>query len=312
MNDPNIKTSKLVLIAFFALSFYCLGNTMMVHYYNYPTFDKIQENIKPAMQLFNSRLIILNYIPKFLLFLTSIALLKYSSTNLSRRAIWFSILLIGVSVLALFYFIIPIHSSLPETGFTTAIQKQLIDLSLLTQVLTIAVQSLLAVYLLNLYLKEQQLFGRWLFIITSALIFYLAGGDYADKFINYFIWEIVGQKDWVAYRNVETPFVLFYVLPAFLPIIFLILMIWKRPKSIPRFSVFVCLFIELFVLFVTGSYFVPKIQAPLTQIYSVDLIQELMKNDFPLRGIPLIILIITTIYMFLRVEENMIFVKEKE
>lgn len=285
---------------------------MMVHYYNYPTFDKILENIEPAMQLFNSRLIILNYIPKFLLFLTSIALLKYSSTDLSRRAIWFSIIVIGISVLALFCFIIPIHSSLPETGFTTAIQKQLIDLSLLTQVLTLAVQSLLAIYLLDFNLKEQQLFGRWLFIITAALIFYLAGGDYADKFINYYIWEIVGQQDWVAYRNVETPFVLFYVLPAFLPIIFLFLMIWKRPKSIPRISVFICLLIELFVLFVTGSYFVPKIQAPLSQIYSVDLIHELIKNDFLLRGIPLVILIITTIYMFLRVEENTIFVKKKE
>ena len=59
--------------------------------------------------------------------------------------------------------------------------------------------------------------------------------------------------------------------------------------------------IMIWVSVITGNYFMPKLQAPLWSAYSKPLIEELMRNDLPLRVLPLLIMQTITAIMFFKI-----------
>ena len=280
---------------------------MMVHFVGYPRFGKIQEHVQTAMEIFNCRLILVCYIPAGFLLFSSIALYWFSPSNFPRWTIISIIVLTAISVITTLFFIAPIHSTLPATGFSETAQNELTSISLYFQIIPSFATVILALVLLNKYLADTKPLAKWLFIFAFALIFYTAGTDYVETLIYYPMWTVVGEKDWFAFRHTSgLHFFRVYLIPSYFPLILLILLNWWRPKGIPRLLVIVALICVLFILGVSAAYFIPKLQIKLNEGFSQQLIDDLNKNQFPLRGIPELIYLIVTAYMFIKIEQRKI------
>lgn len=304
-STPGNKNLMLLLV-YLILCFYCSGVVMMINFFNYPSFDRIHENLKPVLEIYNMRMIFIYYIPSVLLFLFSVWLLMHTFNTIPRCKCWASVFLSATIITTLFFILIPVQSTLISTGFKDTLNNKLIPLSLYFQVIPTLLQALLAFWIMNIYFKEVKLLRRWLFMLSFALVFYLVGSDYVEKFINYPVWAVIGQKDWLSFRTAvpAVQLLLIYVIPAFVPILLLLLMIWWRPQGVNRALIFLALLPELWAFVVTGNYFVPQIQGPLSKAYSLSLIEELMRNDFPLRGIPLLMLLVITAVMFIKIAKH--------
>lgn len=126
-----------------------------------------------------------------------------------------------------------------------------------------SIERLHCVMLLNSYEQNTRLVGKWLFIIIFALNFYTNGTNYVETVVNYSYWGSIGNKDWLAYRFSNGKFYATYLLPAYLPLLFIVPMFWLRPKAIPKSFILIFLMAEIRIFITTAIYFVPKIQLPL-------------------------------------------------
>ena len=307
ISKDNQNKSFWTMLLYFVLCFYFFGVIMMVHFVGYPRFDKIQEHIQTAMEIFNRRLTLVCYIPAGLLLFSSIALYWFSPNNFPRWTIISIIVLTTISVITTLFFIAPIHSTLPVTGFSETIQSKLTSISLYFQIIPLFATVILALTLLNKYLADTKPLAKSLFIFAFALIFYTAGTDYVETLIYYPMWSVVGEKDWFAFRHTsELYFFRVYLIPSYFPLILLIFLNWWRPKGIPRLFVLIALVCVLFILVVSATYFIPKLQVKLNASFSQQLIDDLNKNQFPLRGIPELIYFIVTAYMFIKIGKRKI------
>ena len=307
ISKDNQNKSLWTMLLYFVLCFYFFGVIMMVHFVGYPRFDKIQEHTQTAMEIFNRRLTLVCYIPAGLLLFSSIALYWFSPNNFPRWTIISIIVLTTISVITTLFFIAPIHSTLPVTGFSETIQSKLTSISLYFQIIPLFATVILALTLLNKYLADTKPLAKWLFIFAFALIFYTAGTDYVETLIYYPMWSVVGEKDWFAFRHTsELYFFRVYLIPSYFPLILLIFLNWWRPKGIPRLFVLIALVCVLFILVVSATYFIPKLQVKLNASFSQQLIDDLNKNQFPLRGIPELIYFIVTAYMFIKIGKRKI------
>ena len=275
---------------------------MMVRFVGYLQFGSIHEHWQLAMDLFNRRMTWLCYAPAGILLVSSIALYWLSPGSFPRWTIISIILLTAVSVSTTLFVVSPIHISLPETGFTDAVQSRLTSLSSYLQLLPSLAVVVLAMVLLNNYLGDAKPLGRWLFILAFALTFYTAGTNYVETLIYYPMWSVIGGRDWAAFKGSGgTHFFKVYLIPAYLPIIALILLNWWRPVEIPKLYVNISLLCNLFILAASAIYFVPKIQMKLEENYSRQLIDDLIKYQFPLRGIAEIVDFVAMGFMFLKI-----------
>ena len=290
-----------------ALSFFVLGVSAMVHYFIYPTFDKVHENISAFMEVFNSRIISLFYIPSILLLLSSISLFWFAPKNFPKWTIVASVVLSLISVTTIFFLLIPIQNSFSETsGFEMTKYNDLLSFSFKFQLAPILLQTLLAFWLLRTFITNVKPFSKWLFIIVFALAFFTAGSDSTEKILNYPLWLKVSESEWLSFRQaVQTKaFLWVYLLPAFLPLLLLLLMIWFRPTSIKRKYIFLYLGLYVFISAISSAYFVPKLQLQLNKAYSITLIEELIKMDFPLRFLPSLLIYGLATFMFIKVGQD--------
>ena len=99
ISKDNQNKSLWTMLLYFVLCFYFFGVIMMVHFVGYPRFDKIQEHIQTAMEIFNRRLTLVCYIPAGLLLFSSIALYWFSPNNFPRWTIISIIVLTTISVI---------------------------------------------------------------------------------------------------------------------------------------------------------------------------------------------------------------------
>ncbi len=305
-NPLSIQKSHIIIAVYFSLSFFVLGVSAMLHYFTYLKFDCVHENISIFMAIFHKRIVFLFYIPSLLLLFFSILLFWFAPKNFSKIAIVFSTLLSITAIVTIFVFLIPIQNSfLPNIGFLKENYEKLLFYNLRFQLIPIFLQSIIALYFLNLFLNDLKYFSRWLFIIIFFLAFYTAGSDVADKF-NYPTWLVIGKNEWFTFRNShKSPFFLFgYLLPAFLPLILVPMLFRFRSKAIQIKFILIYFSLYIFISVVSAIYFVPKVQLKLNKIYSIRLINDLIINDLLLRLLPSVFIYGLAFYMLLVIKKT--------
>lgn len=296
----NQNISLWAILIYFMLCFYYFGVIMFVHYSDYNSLDKIQENILPVMEIFNRQMILVCYIPAVLLLLSTISLYWFSPKKFPRWIILVSITFSFLSVITTIFFLAPIHSGILTSGFNKEIQDKILEISLYFQIFPSLLQVLLALILLNIFLKDTKLFPRILFILIFSFVFYGVGTDWVDKFINYRFWSAIGEKDWMIFRESANQFLFaVYLIPIFIPMLLLIPLFWFKPKGIPMYLSIIAFLCYAWEFGISSTYFVPKLQQHLTNKgFSLHIIQELQNNDFLYRGSigVLLFLIVATIF----------------
>jgi hypothetical protein len=129
--------------------------------------------------------------------------------------------------------------------------------------------------------------GSTVFMIAFALIFYSTGAAFIESFVNYSSWHLIGPAEFSAFHKFITPRVLaLLVLPAALGTVFSILMLWFRPASIPIWSVWLVIALQM-VLWVSSVTIQIPIQLKLqTQGLSIPLVDHLIVTNWWLRRVP--------------------------
>ena len=302
------KSSKWALLIYFIFCFYYFGVIIMTYFVNYPQMSKVHQNSHDYLQTFNDRMLWFSTIPSILMLLSALFLVRFYPKIFQKWVIWVSVLLAIITVFTTLFIILPIHNKLPETGFSDSIQKELLSKAMNFQIMPAIFQVLFALVLLNIYFKESKAIGKWLFISVFSLSLYTWGTLYMESLVGYPMWKLIAPQEWLATREtvgLNIPvFKWVFLIPDYLPLLLLIPMFWKRPIGIPKYCVaimFVCL---LWIFVITAIYFVPNIQLKLGQSYSEQLINDLNKYDFPLRGIPGLIYFATVIAMFLKIKRK--------
>jgi hypothetical protein len=307
INRDNSSLTILTPLIYFVTLFYSFGVLLMTYFVGFPTFDRIHENVEAAMTIFSHRMIVISTIPMFLNAIFGVMLLKFNDRYFPRIVIWISILLCSVSLISNLL-LISSYSDLHTTGFTGEAKSWIIFMSANFQIIPLIIQIFLAFWLLNNHLQDTMWFGRWLFILLFSFTFFALGTDFVEKYVNYPIWATVGEKDWIEFRHatVSQAFIGVYLLPAILPLLFVLPMFWRRPLGVSKLLMTIFILIMIWVSVITGNYFMPKLQAPLWSAYSKPLIEELMRNDLPLRVLPLLIMQTITAIMFFKIGLNKI------
>lgn len=302
------QASKWTLLLYFVFCFYYFGVVVMTYFVSYPQMQKITKNIPGYMQMFNHKMLLYCYMPAVLMILSSIFLLLLNSKIFSRPALWLSFGSALTSVLTTLFIIIPIHTKLPLSGLDPAVSSKLFLYALYFQIIPAAVQVAIAIGMLNTYLKSvnTSLIGIWLFIIVLCLSLYSWGTLYIESLVGYPMWLLIDPSEWLATRGAVgltiPAFKWVFLIPVYFPLLLLIPMFWKRPLGVSKYSVAIMFIMLLWVFIITAVYFVPDIQLKLGEGYSLALIKDLNKYDFPLRGIPDLIYFGTVCYMFLKIK----------
>ena len=140
------------------------------------------------------------------------------------------------------------------------------------------------------------------FTVAFALVFYSNGAGAIEGFVNYSSWHLIGAAEFVTFHKFLTPRVLaFLVAPTALATVFSILMLWFRPRSIPAWSVWLVIALQL-VLWVSSVTIQIPIQFKLeAQGLSMPLVDHLIVTNLWLRRIPNIITAAIFLWMMLTV-----------
>ncbi|MEP6788802.1 MAG: hypothetical protein ABJB40_10255 [Acidobacteriota bacterium] len=141
-------------------------------------------------------------------------------------------------------------------------------------------------------------FPTWLFLITFALIFYGMGASFVESFVNYPTWRLIGANEFLAYHHAISPLVIGYmVIPMVLATVLTILLVWFRPEPIPRWAIWLSVFLQMLVWVSTAAIQVPiQIQLSTTGL-SLPLIDQLIFTNLWFRKIPQIINIVLFLWM---------------
>jgi hypothetical protein len=261
----------------------------MTFFVTYPQMGEVQDNINVYMQVFNEKMTWFAYLPIAIMLISALGLIKFSPQIFPKWTIYLSLALVLISVICTFFIIIPIHNILPESGLSPQVAVNLLPAVLKFQIVPMAIQALLAIFLLNIYFKETTIFARLLFIVVFGLTMYSWGTFNMESRVGYPMWLHISAADWLATRSVVgvaiPVFLEVFLVPYYLPIPLLILLFWKRPINISKLQVALMFIALLWIFGITAVYFVPKIQNSLGLAHSLALIKDLNAHDFLLRGI---------------------------
>ena len=316
MSDPKLKIKNMTTdvysgksnktiwatLIYFVLILTYFGVIVMVHFVDYAALSKVQEHIRPVMDIFNSEMTKVYYLPAGLLLISTISLYWLSPKDFPRWTIFASIILAIISVGTTFFVIAPIHSNLAQTGLTETVEEHLLPISTNFQIIPATMQVMLTLYLLNIYFKNTKVFSRLLFILFFGLLFYSVGPSLVEG-RNYSFWGAVGEKDWLSFRHSGSPerFFGLFLIPSILPMFLSILLFWWRPKGFPKSFVVIFLLTQIGITIATATYFVPKLQLPLDKAFSESLISDLNKYNFIGREIIFYLGLITIAWAFLKI-----------
>ena len=141
----------------------------------------------------------------------------------------------------------------------------------------------------------------WVFITAFALVFYTTGAGFIESFVNYSSWHLIGESEFTAYHRFISPRVLmFLVVPAVLGTVFNVLMLWFRPQTIPRWSVWLSIALQAVVWISSATIQIP-IQVQLSaKGLSIPLIERLIQTNLLLRRIPYGIIALLFVWMMIR------------
>lgn len=141
----------------------------------------------------------------------------------------------------------------------------------------------------------------WVFITAFALVFYTTGAAFIESFVNYPSWPLIGESEFIAYHRFISPRVLMLlVVPAVLGTVCNILMLWFRPQSIPRWSVWLSIALQAIVWISSAAIQIP-IQVQLSaKGLSMPLIERLIQTNLLLRRIPYAITAVLFVWMMVK------------
>ena len=144
--------------------------------------------------------------------------------------------------------------------------------------------------------------GSIVFFIAFSLVFYATGATFIEGFVNYSSWHLIGPAEFQAFHKFITPRVLaLLVLPTALGTVFSILMLWFRPPSIPIWSVWLVIALQM-VLWVSSVTIQIPIQLKLqTQGLSIPLVDQLIVTNWWLRRLPYGITAVLFLWMMITV-----------
>ncbi|HVF72648.1 MAG TPA: hypothetical protein VM940_13675 [Chthoniobacterales bacterium] len=129
--------------------------------------------------------------------------------------------------------------------------------------------------------------SAWLFLITSALVFYGMGAASVESFVNYPTWPLIGANEFRAYHRALSPLIIGHmVIPMLVATLLTIVLLWFRPAAIPRWMVWLALVLQLVTWVSTFA-----IQLPIQGRLSADglslpLIEQLRVTSFWFRRVP--------------------------
>ena len=306
--QDNSKQSKWPFLIYSILTLYYFGAIVFTYFIDYSTFGNVHEHFHDFMNL-TIRIREIGFIPPaILMLLSTFSLLRFNQMDFPRWAIWASIALAIISVATSLFVVFPIYLDMGSLGFNIETHQKLLSSSINFQIIPSIFQCLILVGLLNIFFKETKPVRRWLFIVIYFVTFYTLGFAMFDT-TEAPIWLSVGEKDWMAYRHSGTlgfgGFALIYLLPGVLPMLLMIPLFWLRPKSIPLFLPVVRFIFSLIILYVSATYFGPKIQFELDKAYSRSLINDYWPRNYGRYSLSVITFILTA-WMFLKIDRNKI------
>jgi len=238
--------------------------------------------------------------------LSAISMFWLAPTLFPKWAIYVSVVLGMISVATTLWVMMPIYIHWAITGYDTTQSQHLLSQAFYFQIIPSFLQVAILVSFLNMYLRDVKPVAKWIFLLVVVLNFYNMGTTSVEGSLAYPLWETVGAKDWLAYR--QTPpnllFGIMFVFAAFSPIFLLIAMYWRRPKEIPRYLVTGYLLLVLYLFVITLLYFVPDFQVPLNNAYSLPLIKKLGTDDLMYRAPAGFLLPVIVAWMFLKIKPS--------
>jgi hypothetical protein len=302
LNDNKSQKPLWMLLIYTVLTMYYFGTVVMTFFVCYPQFQKVHEHFILLMQVFNSHMISVCYLPAFMMLVSSFLPLLFPHKAFPKPAIFISIAFALISVATTFFVVLPVHQLLPSVGFNESLVQKLTTICIWFQIIPAGIQVLIVMGVVNRLLGDTRPLARWLFIVVLFLEFFTWGTSFVDEFVNFPVYLTVGAKDWLGYRTGIPMSVFFgvFLIPGFLPLLLLIPTFWHRPKGIPRRLVTIALLSILWIFVITATYFVPHIQAPLDKGYSEPLIRDILTYSFPLRGTAGLTLFITMALMLFK------------
>jgi uncharacterized BrkB/YihY/UPF0761 family membrane protein len=143
-----------------------------------------------------------------------------------------------------------------------------------------------------------------IFSIYILLAFYVFGGGMVDSLVVFRTWHLIGANEFPRFHQSDNA----HIIPTFVIFFFLsfipqILMLWFRPRIIPKWMVLLALLFNLTMLISSVTIQIP-IQMELDKRFSLELIERLISTDFKYRVIPMILLAITNFAMLYKVVNN--------
>jgi hypothetical protein len=282
LSETPAQTSKWTLFIFTILSFYIFGVVLASYCLTYPRFDDVHDNWQEFMSLYNHKMTFFLKIPSILWLLSAISKYFFSPKIFPKWAIYACIGLTLISVSTTLFSVLSTFNAMQSIGFNPETHANLLSTSMFFQIIPAGIVCLLMLFFLNIYFQSIKPLSRWIFIIVTVLSFYLIGSNTVEALIEYRLWNIVSETDWLAYRKSGPSFGLFlavYLVPGWSTLLLIIPLIWLRPKGVSIMLPICFLLFELWAAFITATYFIPKAQMPLDHAYSKQILEELVKND---------------------------------
>ena len=309
MPDKHTTTAtKWALLIYSILTLRHFGITMMLQFIVNPQFANVHENFLLYAKTYNGLMIWVGYVPAVLMLLSVISMIWLAPTIFPKWAVYVSVVLGMISVATTLWVMMPIYTHWAITGYDTTQSQHLLSQMLYFQIIPSFLQVAILVSFLNMYLRDVKPVAKWVFLLVVLLNFYNMGTTSIEGSLAYPLWETVGAKDWLAYR--QTPpnllFGIMFVFAAFSPIFLLIAMYWRRPKEIPRYLVTSYLLLVLYLFVITLIYFVPDFQVPLNNAYSLPLIKKLGTDDLMYRAPAGFLLPVIVAWMFLKIKPSIL------
>lgn len=139
------------------------------------------------------------------------------------------------------------------------------------------------------------------FTLVFALVFYVIGASFIQSFVNYPTWKFIGAYEFRSYHNAMSPLIITtMVLPWFLEIVLTFVLLWQRPRAIPRGAIALAQAFNLIALASTIFIQIP-IQVQFGESgMSSDALEILIETD-PIRWLSAILKGILYLWMMLRI-----------
>jgi len=119
------------------------------------------------------------------------------------------------------------------------------------------------------------------FTAAFALTFYVLGATVVEGFVNYRTWSLVGAGEFKAYhRAVGSRVLVFVVVPIGLAIVFTACLLWWRPSSIPEWSVWISLALNVAAIGISIAFQIPIQRALDRTGLSDDLLNRLVSIEW--------------------------------